>query len=56
LRLVIKKNKKYIYKYIWIKKVPNLLKETYKLMGMDYTPSEEDVTMWIEMTDSDGDG
>jgi len=25
-------------------------------MGMDYTPSEEDVTMWIEMTDSDGDG
>ena len=25
-------------------------------MGMDYTASDEDVTMWIEMTDSDGDG
>lgn len=26
-------------------------------MGMDnYEPTEEDVTIWIEMTDSDGDG
>lgn len=23
---------------------------------MKYEPSEEDVKMWIEMTDSDGDG
>ncbi|KAM3144417.1 hypothetical protein pb186bvf_003581 [Paramecium bursaria] len=37
--------------------VPQLLKETYKTMGMDnYEPTEEDVTIWIEMTDSDGDG
>lgn len=38
-------------------KVPLLLIETYKQMGNpNYEPSEEDVTIWIEMTDSDGDG
>lgn len=38
-------------------KVPLLLIETYKQMGnSNYQPSEEDVTIWIEMTDSDGDG
>jgi hypothetical protein len=25
-------------------------------MGMKYEPTAEDVQMWIEMTDSDGDG
>ncbi|CAK86996.1 unnamed protein product (macronuclear) [Paramecium tetraurelia] len=37
--------------------VPELLKETYKHMGMnDYQPTKEDVTIWIQMTDTDGDG
>jgi Ca2+-binding EF-hand superfamily protein len=37
-------------------KVPELLKETYAQMGMQYEPTKEDVVIWIEMTDSDGDG
>ncbi|CAD8064415.1 unnamed protein product [Paramecium primaurelia] len=37
--------------------VPELLKETYKHMGMnDYEPTKEDVVIWIQMTDTDGDG
>lgn len=36
--------------------VPELLRETYKHMGMEYEPTKEDVTIWIQMTDSDDDG
>ncbi len=33
-----------------------LLKETYTLMGMsNYVPSDEDVKLWIQMTDTNND-
>lgn len=36
--------------------VKGLLIETYKQIGMQYTPSEEDLRAWMEMTDTNGDG
>lgn len=42
--------------YITEKHVPILLVETYKNMGMTIDPTNEDVTMWMEMADLDGDG
>ena len=33
-----------------------LIIETYKNMGMTYTPSKEDIDSWMKMTDTDGDG
>lgn len=36
--------------------IPELLKETYKLMGMSFTPSQDDIDSWMAMTDLDGDG
>lgn len=42
--------------YITEEEVGPLLRATYKNMGIDYEPTENDVKEWIEMTDTDGDG
>ncbi len=43
--------------YIEEKEVTNIIKESYKIMGMEnFTPSEEDVKIWIQMTDTNKDG
>jgi Ca2+-binding EF-hand superfamily protein len=36
--------------------IPDLIKETYSMMGMDYNPTKEDIDSWMAMTDLDGDG
>lgn len=37
--------------------VPNILKETYEVMGMkEYQPSREDCEIWLQMTDTNNDG
>ncbi|KAM3136130.1 hypothetical protein pb186bvf_011752 [Paramecium bursaria] len=33
-----------------------LLIETYKTMGMNYTPTQEDIRSWMKMTDTNDDG
>jgi Ca2+-binding EF-hand superfamily protein len=42
--------------YLTEPEIPNLLKETYRQMGMTFNPSTEDVKSWMKMTDLDGDG
>ncbi|CAD8137352.1 unnamed protein product [Paramecium pentaurelia] len=42
--------------FITEKHVPQLLQETYKLMGMSIEPTQEDVELWMEMADEDRDG
>ena len=42
--------------YITEKHVTPLLIETYKDLGMTIEPTNEDVEMWMEMTDLDRDG
>jgi Ca2+-binding EF-hand superfamily protein len=42
--------------YLSEDEIPNLLRETYNMMGMEYTPTKEDTASWMKMTDSDGDG
>jgi hypothetical protein len=36
--------------------IPDLLRETYSMMGVEYNPTQEDTQSWMEMTDLDGDG
>lgn len=43
--------------FIEEKEVANIIKESYKTMGIEnFTPSEEDVKVWMQMTDSNKDG
>lgn len=43
--------------FIEEKEVANIIKESYKIMGIEtYSPSEEDVRVWIMMTDTNKDG
>ena len=42
--------------FITEEEVPKLLIETYKSMGMTFVPSEDDVKVWMKMTDTDSDG
>ena len=43
--------------FIEEKEVTNIIKESYKIMGMEnFSPSEEDVRIWIQMTDTNKDG
>lgn len=43
--------------YIEEKEVGKIIKESYKIMGMEsFTPSLEDVQVWMQMTDSNRDG
>ena len=42
--------------YLSEEEIPELLKETYKQMGIDFTPKPEDISSWMEMADSDKDG
>jgi Ca2+-binding EF-hand superfamily protein len=43
--------------FIEDKEVTNIIKESYKIMGMDnFAPTEEDVKIWIMMTDTNKDG
>ncbi|CAD8044561.1 unnamed protein product [Paramecium primaurelia] len=42
--------------YITEDEVYEIIRETYRQMGMKYEPTVDDVRSWIHMTDSDGDG
>lgn len=42
--------------YITEDEVYEIIRETYRQMGMKYEPTPDDVRSWIQMTDSDGDG
>ncbi|CAK88074.1 unnamed protein product (macronuclear) [Paramecium tetraurelia] len=42
--------------YITEDEVYEIIRETYRQMGMKYEPTADDVRSWIHMTDSDGDG
>lgn len=42
--------------YLSENEIPELLKETYNLLGMTYNPTQEDIDSWMAMTDLDGDG
>lgn len=43
--------------FIEEKEVANIIKESYKIMGIEnFCPSEEDVKVWIQMTDTNRDG
>ena len=42
--------------YLSENEIPELLKETYSLLGMTYNPTQEDIDSWMAMTDLDGDG
>ena len=37
-------------------KVGPLLIDTYKSMGVNYRPTNDDIKSWMNMTDLDGDG
>lgn len=36
--------------------VPLLLKETYRIIGIHYKPTKEDIKGWMAMTDENKDG
>jgi Ca2+-binding EF-hand superfamily protein len=36
--------------------IPDLIKETYNMLGMNYNPTQEDIQSWMQMTDLDNDG
>jgi|NOAtaT_6_FD_contig_51_2391215_length_795_multi_2_in_0_out_0_1 Ca2+-binding EF-hand superfamily protein len=42
--------------FITEEEVPMLLIETYKQMGVEYRPTSEDVSSWMQMADTDKDG
>lgn len=42
--------------YLVEKEIPALLKETYNMMGVAYTPTQEDVRSWMQMADKNGRG
>lgn len=43
--------------FIEEKEVSNIIKESYKIMGIEnFAPSEEDVKVWMMMTDTNKDG
>lgn len=42
--------------YLSEQEIPNLLVETYKMIGMEYEATKEDIESWMQMADLDGDG
>ena len=55
-RRIFKKIDKDHCGYLTANEIPDLLRETYRNMGVSYEPTGEDVRVWMKMTDSDGDG